>query len=175
MWAFECFHEVFKKAPAVLFTDDGSSIAAAFAKMTGPHCYWADTKHLLCVFHIAKNVHKHCRGVFKDSQSWKEFYSLFWKIAKETDKNSHHTWSQDWEQLHELIAQSSQASTKKDDAIEWLESLGERKQQWAARYTWASLTYLIHSTQRAEAINAAIKEKKVKANMNGKALVKGIP
>jgi len=34
--------------------------------------------------------------------------------------------------------------------------LGERREQWAARYTWAYFTAGIHSTQRSEAIHSAV-------------------
>lgn len=55
----------------------------------------------------------------------------------------------------------AQASTCCDEktrklAFEWLEALGERHEQWAARWTWQHMTLDIHSTQRAEAIHSAL-------------------
>jgi hypothetical protein len=35
-------------------------------------------------------------------------------------------------------------------------ALGERREQWAARFTWKHLTLDVHSTQRAEAIHSAL-------------------
>lgn len=43
------------------------------------------------------------------------------------------------------------------NARAWLNNLGEKGHKWAARYTWSSLSMGVDSTQRSEAINAAIK------------------
>ena len=42
-------------------------------------------------------------------------------------------------------------------AFTWLESLKQRKEQWAARYTWGVLTLGMNSTQRAEAVHSGVK------------------
>jgi hypothetical protein len=41
-------------------------------------------------------------------------------------------------------------------ALEWLTTLSTRREQWAARWTWAVLTLDVHSTQRAEATHSAL-------------------
>jgi hypothetical protein len=41
----------------------------------------------------------------------------------------------------------------------WLDTLKERKNKWAARYTWHILTLGVNSTQRAEAVHSGIKSK----------------
>ena len=51
--------------------------------------------------------------------------------------------------------------TTPDDArvtkvLEWLESLYDKREQWAARWTWDHLTLGVDSTQRAEAVHSAV-------------------
>ena len=173
-WAFECFHEVFKKAPNVLFTDDGGNIKTAFREISLPGLQWSQVTHLLCVFHISKNIFENLSKLFSDRDLWKKFFSLFWRIAKETDSNSVSAWDEDWASLNEFLDASGASSDSISRGKRWLAGLGERRTQWAARWTWGHLTYLIHSTQRSEAINSAVKKKKVSARSNIKDLVKGL-
>ena len=42
--------------------------------------------------------------------------------------------------------------------MKWLSEKGELKDRWAARFTWASATFGVHSTQRNESMNAIIKK-----------------
>ena len=46
---------------------------------------------------------------------------------------------------------------KFNNANKWLQTLYNRKSQWAARWTWGHLTMGAHSTQRSEAVNSSIK------------------
>ena len=39
----------------------------------------------------------------------------------------------------------------------WLQTLYQRRKQWAARWTWCHLTLGAHSTQRSDSVHAAIK------------------
>jgi hypothetical protein len=40
--------------------------------------------------------------------------------------------------------------------LEWLDSLYRRRESWAARFTWQTLTLAIHSTQRGEVVHSAV-------------------
>jgi hypothetical protein len=42
--------------------------------------------------------------------------------------------------------------------LTWLEGMAAKREQWAAAWTWAHLTFGIHSTQRIEAIHSSIQE-----------------
>jgi hypothetical protein len=99
---------------------------------------------------------------------------LFWKIAKETDVRSCTTWAEDWEHLQELLNNCGASDDALHSESKWLANLGHSRQKWAARWTWSELTYLIHSTQRSEAINSAIQERKVRAKSNVMQVVTGL-
>ena len=53
--------------------------------------------------------------------------------------------------------QSEVNHAKFNNANKWLETLYNKKSQWAARWTWGHLTMGAHSTQRSEAVNSSIK------------------
>ena len=53
--------------------------------------------------------------------------------------------------------QSEVNHAKFSNANKWLETLYNKKSQWAARWTWGHLTMGAHSTQRSEAVNSSIK------------------
>ena len=124
LWSFKCFHRVFKEAPKVIFTDDGSAIKSALHEICLPGYLWARTRHCLCVFHVSKNVHKHLSRLFSDRTKWRQFFSLFWKIAKETDVHSCTTWTEDWEHLEELLNNCGAKDDALDAGSKWLANLG---------------------------------------------------
>ena len=41
---------------------------------------------------------------------------------------------------------------------EWLAALAEKREQWAACWTYKCLTYGLHSTQRIEAVHSAVQQ-----------------
>ena len=156
-WSLQSFHAVFKKAPGVFFSDEAASIAAAFVRMRDSGL-WSSTVHLLCIFHLSKNFFKHLRAHFGEWEDWRTLNSWFWMLAKYSDDRFDE--EAEWQSLMEFV-QSRGTGDKLEQALQWLERLYARKQQWMAKYACAFLSWGIRSTQRAESMHAAIKKKRL--------------
>ena len=168
-WAFRCFAAVFKTSPLNFFSDGDDKIAEAFKSMhadgvdassgdatPGP---WAKASHRLCVFHLSQNFFTHIKPVFgADFEGWKEAMSLFWHIAKETDSRSRSHFDADWFKLTSLVEECAETPARAA-GLEWLQKLGEKKEKFCLRYVWNSITYGLHSTQRAESTQSQVKKK----------------
>jgi len=129
---------------------------------------WPSAIHLLCTFHIWKNFFEHIQGLFKgQNDKWKLVQSMFWKLAKSSDIYDRSTFDATFDKLIAYVDTNGGGDpAKKVLAIEWLHILKNKKQQWAACYTWGHSTLGIHSTVRSEAINSVIASFcKVKNNM----------
>ena len=169
-WAFRCFAAVFKTSPLNFFTDGDDKIAQAFTLMQasvvddspvplpGP---WARASHRLCVFHLSQNFFSHIKPLFgADLEGWKEAMHLFWKIAKETDSRSRDKFGHDWAKLTSLVELSCpEGIPSRAAGLAWLEKLGDKKEQFCLRFVWHSVTWGLHSTQRAESMQAKVKKK----------------
>jgi hypothetical protein len=151
-WVFRAFLKAFVFSPSVIFTDGDQAMKAAIASV------FPDSAHLLCVYHLSLNLSKHFRGLL--GGRFKEFSNRFWKICLETDSSTRGSFDKEWASFTSL-AESVRCegnAQKLDQALKWLKTLGERKEQWVGRWTWAICTYGVRSTQRSEALHAAIKQ-----------------
>ena len=157
-WAFRCFSDTFRVKPAIIFTDSDKAIANAVEKLCDPGQPWEGLEHLLCVFRISKNFYTHLKPLFPTSEAWHRVNSMFWRIAKDSDTHAVSRWETDWGELKELVQSNSTTSDKQAAAFKWMEYLSEKRHKWAARYVFGHCTFGIHSTQRAEAVNGAIKK-----------------
>ena len=157
-WAFRCFSDTFRVKPAIIFTDSDKAIANAVEKLCDPEQPWEGLEHLLCVFHISKNFYSHLKPLFPTSEAWHRVNSMFWRIAKDSDAHAVSRWETDWGELKELVQNNSNTSDKQSAAFRWMDDLSEKRHKWAARYVFGHCTFGIHSTQRAEAVNGAIKK-----------------
>ena len=79
-WAFSKFADAFIVGPTAIFTDEDTAMEKALNELSGTgngdaesHPFWdgswgteplPPTKHLLCIFHISKNLYKHLRTLF---------------------------------------------------------------------------------------------------------------
>jgi hypothetical protein len=114
--------------------------------------------HLFCIYHLSCNVYTHVHPLFTGKlEEWKHAHDLFWKIAKETDRNTQCCFDSDWAVLLEYVEGALDAGEKRDAALVWLRDLGGLAKQWAARFTWESITWGVHSTQRAESMQMIVK------------------
>lgn len=172
-WAFRCFASVFKVAPSSVFTDGDVKIRNALLSLTcsqrgmnedndayvDMEPLWPKTKHFLCVYHLSQNFFKHVHPIFTGAErsKWHEAMNHFWRIAKKTDSLSCESFRSEWIMLLAHVRASTQETTAQKKALDWLETLYNRKEQWCARFVWSSCTYGIHSTQRAEAAHSALK------------------
>ena len=73
------------------------------------------------------------------------------------------TFDTDWAKLVNLVEDEATGSTKAA-ALKFLETLYQRRAQWAACFTWIHTTWGLNSTQRSEAIHSAIKKRRSMAN-----------
>ena len=62
LWALACFHQTFKVAPRVFFSDSDAGIDHAFSKLSND--VWRGALHFYCIFHISKNFYQHLSPVF---------------------------------------------------------------------------------------------------------------
>ena len=171
-WAFEQFANAFREAPSTIFTDGDGAMAAAIEKLTAEGEPWsfcnateAPTVHLLCTFHLSKNLYTHIRPLLT-LPKWQQFHGTWWNMIKYTDftkSTSAHEeidpeqiWKDEWEELTEIVVEHGSGATK-EQQLEWLADLGEKKEKYAARWTWHHRTYGVHSTQRSESVHASVK------------------
>ena len=157
-WSFYCFSKVFRTPPRIVCTDSDEAIAKALLILKED--VWPDMCHLLCVYHISKNVYKHLYPLFGSSiAEWRAVLHEFWRIAKQSDLQSLDTFDSEWAAWVALIRDGASAEDEKvEKGIQWMESrLRVNKHKWALRYTWQQMTCGIHSSQRAESIHSVIK------------------
>lgn len=150
-WAFRQFEAAFKVPPKTFFTDSDPGMAAALQAV------WALCIHLLCTFHLSKNVLANVRHVFAgDAAAWSAFNSAWWRICLCTEQSSVGDFDREWASLLARLDESSAPQPSIDKARAWLVKLGARRAQWAARDTWKHRTLGVHSTQRSESVHAAV-------------------
>jgi len=151
-WVFERFLSAFRVPPAVIFTDSDAGMAAAYTAVLQP----LGVLHFLCIWHLSKNVLTHInRPLFSSPAGHQAFMNGWWQVCKTSDRSSCETFDSEWEELLAPIRAGAQSSERKS-ALEWLSGLHERRKQWAARFTWQTLTLGIHSTQRGEAVHSSL-------------------
>ena len=166
-WAFNCFSKVFRVPPAIVATDADVAIEEALGIMQED--MWPLMVHLLCVFHISKNLHKHLFALFgMNHQGWHKVVNMFWRMAKDSDVQCIDSFDAEWEHFKEVIRAEASAGV---DAVEaqlvWLDDrIYRRRHKWALRFTWGHMTCGVHATQRAESNQNA-----VKAGLKASALV----
>ena len=151
-WVFRSFIKAFQFPTTVIFTDGDAAMKAAILSV------FPDSKHLLCIFHLSLNLSKHFRGLL--GARYRDFSRRFWIICLETEMSSRESFDSEWASFTSMAESvRSEVNDKKlDQALQWLKAFGERKEQWAARWTWAICTYGVRSTQRSEATHSAIKQ-----------------
>ena len=154
-WVFRRFSALFGTQPAVVFTDSDKAMAAAILKA------WPNAVHLLCTFHLFKNFYENIHPLFAGkNDEWHFVANWWWRLCKHSDVLAQQSFGSDWQALSDYvlsIAKQNNATEKSlCKAQKWLKEMGDRSTQWAACYTWGSLTFGIHSTQRCEAINSAV-------------------
>ena len=151
LWACECFKDAFRVAPAVIFTDSDLAMKAAIAAA------FADAKHLLCVWHLSKNMFTHIKAACGNNTAlWKRMVSAWWLITKQTDASSRATFDAEWAALAAMLSESTVTGKSMESARAWLDKMAEERERWAYRWTWRLFTMGIHSTQRIESLHSHI-------------------
>ena len=159
-WMFENFLKHFGAQPDVIFTDGDKAMAKAI-KAVLPM-----SKHLLCLYHINKNIAKHCKGALGDK--WDSFIRGWWKIVNNTDIRSAATINEEFHRLlvdHNIADLCTSEGTHEEgmeDVLEdkdpvgcaaYMRHLWRLRKVWAKRFTHEYVTRGISSTQRSEALH----------------------
>jgi hypothetical protein len=147
----ECFKDCFRVPPAVIFTDSDPAIKAAIDVV------FPDAQHLLCIFHLAKNLISNVRPACgENDELWRRIQSAWWVMVKQSDESARATFEAEWAALVGLLDASAVAGKRMATARTWLHKMADSREQWAFRWTWRFFTMGIHSTQRIEAVHSAI-------------------
>jgi hypothetical protein len=83
------------------------------------------------------------------------FIAAWWTLCLRSDTSSVASFDSEWDALVAPI-RAGPPSEARMAALAWLDSLYQRREKWAARFTWLTLTLAIHSTQRGEAVHSAL-------------------
>ena len=151
LWACECFKDAFRVVPAVIFTDSDTAMKAAIASA------FPGAKHLLCVWHLSKNMFTHIKAACGNNDAlWKRMVSAWWLITKQTDASSRAVFDAEWAALAAILSESTVTGKSMESARAWLDRMAEERERWAYRWTWRLFTMGIHSTQRIESLHSHI-------------------
>jgi len=154
-WSCQCFRDCFRVAPAVIFSDSAPQLKEAIATVFPS----PDTLHLYCIWHLSNNMVTNLKAACgADDSLWQRVRSKWWQIAKQSDEASCASFNSDMASLGALLDESTVGATEKSmvTARAWLAKLTEEREHWAYRFTWRTCTLGLHSTQRIEAVHAAI-------------------
>ena len=95
-WVLRKFELCFQMRPLTILTDGDLALANAV------RAQWTGTRHLLCAWHLARNVAKHVKGCFGAvgrgiaNKEWRGWYTDFWAILHKTDAETKRTFEQEW-------------------------------------------------------------------------------
>jgi len=147
-WAFERFRDTFS-VPTTIYTDGCDKQKRAI------ETEFPGASHMLCVFHLSKNLFTHCKASFGNvSDGWRAFNSAWWKLAKNSDSRSKITFDGQWRSLVEMLPLDSDGNS---NAVDWMHGLYEKRAKWAAAWTWGHFSAGMHSTQRCESVHKHFK------------------
>ena len=174
-WSFDRLADCLRRPPSAFFTDGCLRMDRAIRDRQVDGGWLQRTTHLLCVFHLSKNFHKHLRPLFgPDKEEWGKCLNLFWSIAKDSDHRRQGDFDAEFQEIEAMIearaGESAQLEVEgADDELEelcddesdaatrrlrWLRHLKARKHKWAYRFTMEIFTAGCHSTARGESANS---------------------
>ena len=104
-WVFNELVTDFRLPPKVLFTDGDAAMSAAIKKVL------PETTHVLCTYHLSKNLLKHVKPIFTGikcgpKEKWIIFCREWWKICKKQDALSDTQFETEWDMLINLAEES---------------------------------------------------------------------
>ena len=170
VWVMQCFLVCLGFAPNVILTDGDIALCSAIARV------FPYSTHLLCIWHLARNVVKDTKGCFGATTrgvanaAWRRFYNAFWSIVLKTDERSIDSFDDEWVAMLALLEETATASEDViQRAIEYLggdelddegsHSIWDLRTKWAYRFTWSVFTFGANSTQCGEGVFALIKSR----------------
>ena len=128
-WVFNEFVTAFRLPPKVLFTDGDAAMSAAIKNIL------PETTHLLCTYHLSKNLLTHVKPIFTgikcgSKEKWIIFCREWWKICKKQDALSDTQFETEWDMLINLAEESRVSGSNNsvlNCSLRWLQNLKERK------------------------------------------------
>lgn len=136
-WVNKHVLQAFRVRPATIFTDSDDALAGAIRLV------FRDTTHLLCTWHLSLNLSTNVQPATGKAQ-FIVIQREWWRICKETDLISRASFDTEWDSLVALVPKPLDGDDEKlrryDVAMKWFAKIKERKEQWAARWTWSHLT-----------------------------------
>ena len=164
-WLFRRFHDVFKVKPVSIFTDSAPELDVAIRECsTIDSDVWFGIVHNLCIFHLSQNVFDNCRKAFGPEQTkdWRELLDVFWRLAKQSDERGRETFQSDFQTMTDIVLNALTAAghdnCEEHPTLKWLlTTLYDRREKWAACFTWSTCSWGAHSTQRSESWNRGTK------------------
>ncbi|CAG8840994.1 41379_t:CDS:2, partial [Gigaspora margarita] len=137
-WVFSMFLKLVNNyAPKVFFTDEDSAIIKSVKQIFQPF----GTKHVLCLWHLFKNVIKNLNGVLESD--WAMFIKSFYKCLNEYEESN---FVEKWEQL----------KTHYPKAVKYLSKIDKNLKRWTPCYNRQIFMADI-TTQRGESMNNLMK------------------
>lgn len=125
------FHSVFKVKPAAIFTDGDVAMHSAIKRLSEKKgdvradgsiapCdgIWHGIRHLLCIFHLWKNMYTNIHPMFvQQIDKWREAANMWWKICKQTDVHSIDSFDAEWAELVAFVKSFGIHSTQRAEAV----------------------------------------------------------
>ena len=145
VWAMECFREALNGSEVhVLSTDKDDALAAAIAQV------FPGADHLLCRWHVNKNVAAKCKPIFGDGERWDSFLKLFNAVCASPTADEY-----ELRLMALLDAESGEdwAAAVRYVRSEWL----SHKEKIVAAWTSLLLHFETTATSRVEGAHAALK------------------
>ncbi|CAB4392780.1 unnamed protein product [Rhizophagus irregularis] len=139
VWVFNTFLKfVNNYSPKVMLTDEDKAISQAI-EIT---LFGQNTKHVLCIWHLWKNVIKNIANVL--GTKWREFTKSFYDCIREYEVDN---FIIKWQQLKENFP----------DSKSHLERIDKIKEKWAPCFIRDTFLVDMTSTQRGESMNNLMK------------------
>ncbi|CAB4378322.1 unnamed protein product [Rhizophagus irregularis] len=139
VWVFNTFLKfVNNYSPKVMLTDEDKAISQAI-EIT---LFGQNTKHVLCIWHLWKNVIKNIANVL--GTKWREFTKSFYDCIREYEVDN---FIIKWQQLKENFP----------DSKSHLERMDKIKEKWAPCFIRDTFLVDMTSTQRGDSMNNLMK------------------
>ena len=106
-YVFHWFSTMFGN-PRIIFTDGDKQMAQAIRKS------FPSSTHLLCTFHLYKNLFEKVRPVFVGKKEyWNDFTNMWWKLCKLSDFEGQKCFDNEWSKFINFFDAFSNKSNNK--------------------------------------------------------------
>lgn len=143
VWALQAFVRCFKIIPHVIVTDQEDALINAAAYV------FDGTTHLLCIWHLNKNVLKNCRPFFTSGDIFNSFMndwnSIIYSESEKTFEDQYQTFQNTWAAIPRAVQYIAR-------------NLYPLRRKFAAPWTNRIRHFGCTSTSRAEGMHAQVKK-----------------